>query len=178
MPRPYANPGSHPPLTPASRSSQVEIEHLANDAIAYRLNGGPLRVISPAPTVSTTFSASSAPSWTSNPARRRRSKVSHAWNENCTKTSSPMNRNASIERTPCFMHPRIRRPWSASAMSAGASAWARIRIVTPLPEEFLPYLSVLSGSLQFAVPLTRYRLQFETRFRPSPNGWRSTFNFT
>ena len=49
MPRPYANPGSHPPLTPASKSSQVEIEHLAKDAIAYRLNGGPLRVISPAP---------------------------------------------------------------------------------------------------------------------------------
>ncbi len=49
MPRPYANPGSHPPLTPASKSSQVEIEHLADDAIAYRLNDGPRRIISPAP---------------------------------------------------------------------------------------------------------------------------------
>ena len=47
MPRPYANPGSHPPLTPASKSSQIEL--LANDAIAYRLNGGPRRIISPAP---------------------------------------------------------------------------------------------------------------------------------
>ncbi len=49
MPRPYTNPGPHPPLTPASASSQVEIEHLANDAIAYRLNDGPRRIISPAP---------------------------------------------------------------------------------------------------------------------------------
>ena len=49
MPRPYTNPGIHPPLTPASKSSQVEIELLADDAITYRLNDGPRRIISPAP---------------------------------------------------------------------------------------------------------------------------------
>ena len=49
MPRRNANPQPHPVLTPRSKNSHVEIEQLTDGSFAYRLNGGPRRVVPPAP---------------------------------------------------------------------------------------------------------------------------------
>ena len=49
MPRRYANPQPHPALAPRSKNSHVEIEQLTDGSFAYRLNGGPRRVVPPGP---------------------------------------------------------------------------------------------------------------------------------